>query len=62
MADYNKAIEINPQYAELYNNRGIVYYDLKEYDKAIKDYNKALEIDPQYAMAYFSHKYQKGDK
>jgi len=35
-----------------YNNRGIVYDDLKEYDKAMADYNKANEINPQYAMAY----------
>ncbi len=51
MADYNKAIEINPQYAYAYNNRGWVYYNLKEYDKAIKDYNKALEIDPKVPSA-----------
>ncbi len=47
MADYNKVIEINPQDADAYNNRGYVYYNLKEYDKAIKDYNKAIEINPQ---------------
>jgi tetratricopeptide (TPR) repeat protein len=34
-----------------YNNRGLVYYNLKEYDKAIKDYNKALEIDPKVPYA-----------
>ena len=26
--DYNKAIEINPQYAEAFNNRGIAKYAL----------------------------------
>ena len=30
---------------------GNFYYNLKEYDKAIKDYNKALEIDPKVPYA-----------
>ncbi|NCR17908.1 MAG: tetratricopeptide repeat protein [Microcystis aeruginosa LL13-03] len=52
MADNNKAIEVNPQYSNAYNNRGNVYSDLKEYDKAMADYNKAIEINPQLFQAY----------
>ena len=50
--DFNKAIEINPQYAEAFNNRGIVKYNLGDKQGAIKDYNKAIEINPQYADAF----------
>ena len=49
---YTKAIEINPQSAPAYNNRGITYKELKQYDSAIADYTKAIEINPQYAQAY----------
>lgn len=49
---FSKAIEINPQYAEAYNNRGVAWHYKGDYDRAIADYTKALEINPQYAEAY----------
>jgi len=42
--DFNKAIELNPKYAGVYNNRGV----------AIEDYNKAIKINSKYAKAYFN--------
>jgi tetratricopeptide (TPR) repeat protein len=53
IVDYNKALELNPQYTDAYYNRGICYYKKDEYDKAIADYKKVLELDPQYANAYY---------
>ncbi len=52
IADYSKAIAINPLYAVAYNNRGIAKYYLKNHQGAISDYNKAIAIDPQLASAY----------
>ena len=52
ISDYNKAIKINPRYAEPYNNRGIVYANKGKFNKAISDYNKAIEIDPRLGRAY----------
>ena len=52
--DYNKAIEIDPKYAEAYNNRGRVYRLKGQYDQAVLDYNKAIEIDPKYVDAYYN--------
>ena len=49
---YNKAIEINPQDAEAFNNRGIAKAKLGNHKEAIQDYNKALEINPQSAEAF----------
>jgi tetratricopeptide (TPR) repeat protein len=48
----NQGIEINPRYAEFYNNRGLVYEEKGQYDKAISYYNKAIELNPRYAKAY----------
>jgi tetratricopeptide (TPR) repeat protein len=52
IANYNKAIELDPKHAMAYYNRGNSYYDKREYDKAISDYTKATEINPRYAEAY----------
>ena len=49
---YDKAIEINPQYADAYSNRGLAKVYLKDYQGAIADCNKALEINPRYDSAY----------
>ena len=45
IADYTKALELNPQDALAYNNRGLAYFYLKgEYDKAWEDVSKAQEL------------------
>jgi len=50
--DYGKAIELNPNFAEAYNNRGAAYLNLKQYESAIEDYGKAIELNPNDAEAY----------
>jgi tetratricopeptide (TPR) repeat protein len=52
LADYDKALRINPGFAEAYNGRGNVYNDLEDYDRAIADYTEALRLRPNYALAY----------
>ena len=49
---YNKAIEINPGFANAYFSRGVSFAQGKhQYDEAISDYNKAIEINPGFAKA-----------
>jgi tetratricopeptide (TPR) repeat protein len=38
--------------AEAYNNRGVNYNDMGEYEKAEADYTRAIELDPEYTEAY----------
>ncbi|MBC8358067.1 MAG: tetratricopeptide repeat protein, partial [Candidatus Aminicenantes bacterium] len=52
IADYNKAIEIDPKYAKAYLYRGTAYDHKGLCDEAISDYTKAIEIDPKYVKAY----------
>ena len=44
--DYTKKIEENPNNASYYNNRGIAYSNLEDYEKAIQDYSRAIELNP----------------
>jgi len=52
IADYNKTIEINPQYVPAIYNRANAKKTLEDYQGAIADYNKTIEINPQYAAAF----------
>ena len=54
ITDYNKAIELKPNYTKAYNNRGNSYNSMKNYAAAIADYNEAIELDPDYADAYYN--------
>ena len=52
IADYTKAIELRPDDASAYNNRGISFVALKNNEKAIADYTKAIKLKPDFASAY----------
>ena len=52
LKDFDKAIEIDPNYSTAYNNRGIAKHGLKQYEEAIRDNNKAIELDPNDSEAY----------
>ncbi|MBA2268751.1 MAG: tetratricopeptide repeat protein, partial [Nitrosopumilus sp.] len=54
IACYDKAIEINPQYADAYNNKGLSLYYLGDYQEAIACYDKAIEINPEYADTFYN--------
>jgi tetratricopeptide (TPR) repeat protein len=43
---------MDPNDAELYNNRGIVYGRLGKYDLALVEFREALEVDPEYSKAH----------
>jgi tetratricopeptide (TPR) repeat protein len=49
---YERAIKLNPRYAEAINNLGTVYYARHSYRKAIGHYKKALEFSPNSASIY----------
>jgi tetratricopeptide (TPR) repeat protein len=60
---YQRAIRLNPQYAEALNNLGTVYYAQRSYKRAIDQYRKALRANPNSASvlsnmgtAYFARK------
>jgi len=50
LADYTKAIELDPKDAYAYYNRGLHYRAKGDLDHAIADYRKAIELDPKDAL------------
>ena len=51
IADFTKAIELNPNDSAAYYKRGGTKYDLEDYYGAISDYTKAIELNPNFADA-----------
>ena len=52
IADYTKAIDLDPGLAKAYNSRGNRYYGKADFGKAVADYTKAIEIQPASAPYY----------
>lgn len=57
IADFSRAIELDPDRAETYNYRGTSYFWLKQFQKALADYNRALDLDPKMTLTYYNRGY-----
>ncbi|KKL71137.1 hypothetical protein LCGC14_2097910, partial [marine sediment metagenome] len=54
LADYTKALELDPDFVLAYHNRGLAYANLGDLEQAIADYTKALELDQTLVRAYIN--------
>ena len=61
ITNYDKAIQLKPNDAHIYNNRGIAKGSLGQYFAAISDYDKAIQLKPDYALAYCNRGNAKGN-
>ena len=50
--EYNKAIELDPEFVKAYATRGVAYYHLGKHQRTIEDCTKAIELDPEFGRAY----------
>ena len=58
IADYSKAIELNPNpWEKSFFWRGYLHEKNENYDRAISDYSSAIKINPEYEKAYFFRGY-----
>jgi tetratricopeptide (TPR) repeat protein len=51
ISDYTKAIKLNPDYPQAYNNRAYTFMRMQIYKAALVDLDKALELNPNYINA-----------
>jgi tetratricopeptide (TPR) repeat protein len=54
IADITEAIELDPQNAVYFKQRGDHIFLIYEWDRVLADYDQALALDPAYADAYFA--------
>ena len=51
---YSQVIDLNLDFPEPYNNRGLAYANIGEFDAAIADYNTAIALNPDDDAAYYN--------
>ena len=54
LRDFNKVIELDPEFYFAYFNRGYVKCIMGDYWGSVSDFEKALEIEPKFSEAYFN--------
>jgi tetratricopeptide (TPR) repeat protein len=49
---FQRALSLNPDYAQAHYNLATAYEDVLEHDKALSEYQRAIEADDQFSDAY----------
>ena len=52
IADFERAIQLKPDYAEAYNNRGLAKHELGDHEDALADYERAIQLKPELSVVY----------
>jgi tetratricopeptide (TPR) repeat protein len=52
--DYTSAVELDPEYAKAYNNRGNARATLGDREGGLEDYDRALELDGSLTLTYYN--------
>jgi len=53
LEDYNKAIQLKPDFANAFNNRGAARRAKGDIESALEDYNEAIRLKPDLQFGHF---------
>ena len=62
IADYSKAIELDPKNSDLYFGRGMSYEYLNQNEEALKNLKMSLKLDPDFSLALSMVDYLENEK
>lgn len=51
---YGKALALNPNDPDVLTDQGVMYRDLKAFDKAIANWERARQLDPQHVQSLYN--------
>jgi tetratricopeptide (TPR) repeat protein len=54
LEEYQAALELNPDYVQVYTNVGTVYLGMKDYDRAIENFKKVIQLNYWDKKAHFN--------
>ena len=52
LKSYERAVKVDPTFADALNNSGTIWYQRKKYEKAVKAYRKGIAIHPEMAVLH----------
>ena len=52
LTDLDKALQIDSTHSEIFNNRGICFYEKGDYINALRNYNRTLQMNPHDCKVY----------
>lgn len=52
IADFDRAVTLDPRLSAAYVNRGNVFAQMGKTDFALADYHQAIQLDPRFAAVY----------
>lgn len=58
---YSKALEINPDNADIYSDRGVAHLHNMDKNNCFADLNKAMDLQPNYSYRYASRAFAKNN-
>ena len=54
LANFNKALDLDPTYLDAWIRKGITYYDQEDYYESMKSFNRAVELSPSSFKALYN--------
>lgn len=54
MSDFDKSIEMNPEYGKAHTNRGAIKVMFGDYKGAVEDFSQSIQINPRDTVALFN--------
>ena len=54
IASYQKALQLNSNHTDAYNNMGMALYDQGRFDEAVESYQNAVKLEPDFADAHYN--------
>lgn len=64
LADFHRAVQIDPQRWRAVHNRAVSYFALGRTDLAMSDFTRTIQLEPRFSTAYFNRgelRFEQGD-
>ncbi|MFM8244383.1 MAG: tetratricopeptide repeat protein, partial [Candidatus Fonsibacter sp.] len=54
LSHYDRAIKLKPDFAEAWNNKGLIFHNLNRYNEALSRYDRTIQLKPDFAETWYN--------